>query len=419
MPPDDLMRLSHLDRDKIIDYFVDYDSIPDTSKVPEPQLTDEDTDGTDVVRLQTWWLDRMIRSPRQLEEKMTFFWHGLFATSNEKVDRQTFMYRQNQLFRTHALGDFEELITAVCIDPAMLVWLDGDGSVKGQPNENFARECMELFSIGIHNYTQDDVRQAARAFTGWHIDENYQVQYVADDHDDDTKVFLGQSGNFNYADIAHMLANHPACGRFLATKLWTFFAYEHPSNRIVDELAGVYHNNSRSIREVVRHMFRMQAFYSTQAQTGRTKSPVEYAITAVRELDAQLNLEDLNNYIAYVGQSIFYPPNVGGWPVGTRWINTATVVARFAFTEWLLEQHENPADNRVDLGKLMPRYRAPHWSGVIQRIGRYHLTPHLSPLTLNALNRFIAGRSPRSDDALPTLEALLQLIMVSPEYYAA
>ena len=418
-PPDVMDQLSRMGVSDLISFFVEYDRVTDTSGVPEPVFSDKPDDYQDVLNLQHWWLARLVGSPRQLEEKMTLFWHSLFATSNEKVDRPSFMYQQNQLFRQYALGDFEELLTAVCIDPAMLLWLDGNYSFKGAPNENFAREVMELFTIGVGHYSQQDVREGARAFTGWYIDDNFAVQYSPHDHDGDSKTFLGQTGDFDYRDIARILANHPTCGRFLAWKLWAFFAYERPEDAILDELAGIYRDSGRSIRAVVSHMFGMPAFYSDRALTGRVKSPIEYVITAVRELGATVDPDDLNNWTYAMGQTVFYPPNVGGWATGTRWINTATAVARFNFAEWLLEQHTDPAQNRVDMGKLLQRYRAKTWDGTIKNFSTEHMLPTISARTWSAMQRFTVGHTPYDKNARKSLEAVLQLLMVSPEYYCA
>ena len=401
-----------------VDYYVEYERMRNTVPLAEPKVND-DPNNADISPLQIWWLDRMIRSPRQLEEKMTLFWHGLFATSEDKVDRPTYMYWQNLKFRTHALGDFQELLTEMWADHAMLSWLDGDGSTKDAPNENFGREIMELFSIGVGNYTQADVRAAARAFTGYYIDDKYVRHFDAGNHDNGVKTFLGNTGKWTGTDITRILANHPACGRFLAKKLWQFFAYENPESAVIEELAAVYRQSQRNMKEVVRHLFTMPQFYSPQAIGGRVKSPIEYAITAVREFSAKVHVSDINDNLWGMGQSPFYPPNVGGWPSGTRWISSETVVARFSFAEWLLGQDSDPKKNHVNVGQLLKRYDAGHWPGTLEKLAAYHLAANVAPATTQALQRYTGNGTTRGDQTPATFEASLHLLMVSPEYYCA
>lgn len=322
------------------------------------------------------------------------------------------------LFRRRALGDFQEMLAEICTDPAMLVWLDGNYSTKDAPNENFARESMELFSIGIGNYTQRDVREAARAFTGWYIDDHYRRRYEPSYHDGGIKTYLGQTGRWTASDIARILANHPACGRFLARKLWTFFAYEQPETAIVEELAAIYRQSGRSMREVVRRLFSMPQFYSDRAIGGRVKSPVEHVVIAVREFGAQVARSDLNDVLWAMGQYLFYPPNVGGWPAGVRWVNTSTAVARFNFAEWLLERQSDPSKNRVDLGRLLSRYGTGDWPGTLALLASYHLAAQPSDMTMQALSGLCGGPA-QGDDAQATLESILHLLMVAPEYYCA
>ena len=423
LPPAALEALAAGGLAAAIDHYVDYDRLPDLLSLAKPRVNDR-SGNTDIAPAQLWWLDRMIRSPRQLEEKMTLFWHNLFATSEDKVDRPTFMWQQNMLFRHRALDDFQHLLASVWSDHAMLYWLDGSYSSKDSPNENFARECMELFSIGVGNYTQRDVRAAARAFTGYYIDDSYRRHFDPGAHDDGIKTFLGQTGRWDGKDIARILANQPACGRFLARKLWTFFAYERPEDSVVEELAAVYRSNHRSIRAVLRHLFGMPQFYSPLALGGRVKGPIEFAVTAVRELESRMKLSDINDNLWGMGQSPFYPPNVGGWPSGPRWINSSTMIARFNWVAYLLGQESDPRKQRVDHALLLKRYDTGHWPGTLERFARYHLAAPATPgtrarVSLAAIGRFTGGRTTQGDDAVPTLVSALHLLMVSPEYYCA
>src|SRR5688572_20837312 len=199
-----------------------------TEEIIEPYTRDYNFSEIDDVRM--WWYLRMVHNPSPLREKMTLFWHGHFATAVSKVEKPNLMRKQNQLFRTKGLGSFRDLLMDVSRDPAMLIWLDSNSNKKGNPNENYARELMELFSIGIGNYTERDVREAARAFTGWFIDGGGRFFFSAKDRDTGSKTLptFGLSGNLNGTDVVDMLAVHPGTARFISRKLFTFFVHEHP-----------------------------------------------------------------------------------------------------------------------------------------------------------------------------------------------
>jgi uncharacterized protein (DUF1800 family) len=291
-----------------------------------------------------WWLERMYRAENPLTEKVTFFWHGHFATSTDKVNESAFMLAQNDIFRRLGGGSFEALTQAVAKDPAMMIWLDANQNRKGSPNENFARELMELFTIGIGNYTDGDVREAARAFTGWRIDRRTGAFSTRPrDFDADAKTILGQTRSFTGEDVISLLATSPAAHRFLAARLWTRFAYPiAPDDPMIGELVGSFATDG-NVTGLLRRILLHPNFVSTQARTGLVKQPVEYAVGALRALGVAPSATTVTgpNIVAVLGQLNqvpFDPPSVGGWPNNGYWLSTATSLARVRFARQLAQR---------------------------------------------------------------------------------
>jgi uncharacterized protein (DUF1800 family) len=284
----------------------------------------------ELVALQEWWLDRMATTAVQLREKLTWFWHGHFATSFDKVRLAELMYRQNELFRTVGAGDFEVLTQAVAKDPAMMIWLDTRTDKAAHPNENFARECMELFTLGIGNYTEDDVRSAARAFTGWTIDPATLTWVERPrQHDAGLKSVLGQTGAWDGEDVVHILVNSPASHAWIVSRVWSHFAYPvRPNDPLVAGLVPVYAGSGRSISALVRAVLLHPEFVSTQARTGLVKQPVEWMVGALRALGVSASQARVVAGLTALGQTPFRPPNVGGWPQNGYWLTTASSLAR-------------------------------------------------------------------------------------------
>jgi uncharacterized protein (DUF1800 family) len=288
-------------------------------------------DFSNIDDVRVWWIYRMIHSRRPLVEKMTFFWHGHFATAVSKVGNPYAMYVQNQLLRDHGLGRFEELLQRISRDPAMLIYLDGSANKKAHPNENYAREVMELFTIGVGHYTEDDVREAARAFTGWTI-ANDAFFLNANEHDEGPKKVLGHTGKLDGTDIIHLLAEHPATAERLTRKLFEFFAYEKPEPRVLAPLTQVWADTHGDVREVLRALFLSPAFSSEKAAyRARIKSPAEYVIGAIRSLGGTIAPRQAVGVMARMGQDLFNPPSVKGWDGGLAWISTSTLFERFNF----------------------------------------------------------------------------------------
>lgn len=288
-------------------------------------------DFSNIDDVRTWWIYRMIHGRRPLIEKMTFFWHGHFATAVSKVNNPYAMYVQNQLLRDHGLGKFEDLLQRIAQDPAMLIYLDGASNHKAHPNENFAREVMELFTVGVGHYTEADVQEAARAFTGWNLrDDAFEYNFLQ--HDRDPKTFMGHTGLSDGGEILHLLAEHPATAERLSRKLFEFFIYENPDRKTLAPIIKVWTDTKGDIREVLRALFLSPAFSSEKAAyRARIKSPAEYVIGAIRSLGGTIAPRQAVGVMARMGQDLFNPPTVKGWDGGMAWISTSTIFERFNF----------------------------------------------------------------------------------------
>jgi hypothetical protein len=289
-----------------------------------------------IDMIRGWWVYAMLNGGHPLREKMTLFWHNHFATSVVKVKSPVLMYRQNQLLRKHALGKFGPFLREVGRDVAMLLWLDSNQNVKGRPNENYARELMELFSLGVGNYTEKDVQEAARAFTGWHTDEEQTTfAFSKDDHDDGAKTVLGRSGKWTGDDLEPILLDQPACGLFLAGKLYREFISEtDPPRALLEPLARRFRASGGDIADLVGTILHSRLFFSSHAFQRRIKSPVEFVLGAVQAAwPGTIAPSGLVPLISRMGQKLFAPPNVKGWPGGRTWLNTSTLLARNNFAE--------------------------------------------------------------------------------------
>ncbi len=281
--------------------------------------------------LRHWWLHRMRTTPRPLQEKLTLFWHGHFATSIEKVNMAYLMWLQNDTLRRCAIGNWEQMLVAVSQDPAMLRYLDNAQSKREHPNENYARELMELFTLGEGHYTEEDVLEAARAFTGWTIDPRDQSFLDAPRmRDSNSKRFMGKSGKLDGKDIIEIILEQPQAARFIAGKLWRFFAYDNPSEALVNELAESLRKAKYEFQPFLRELFLSAEFYSRRAWRTQIKSPVQWLVAAVKSLESDLPQPDLATAtLRTLGQSLFEPPNVKGWDGGIAWISTNSLLNRY------------------------------------------------------------------------------------------
>jgi uncharacterized protein (DUF1800 family) len=281
--------------------------------------------------LADWWLNRMAQTTRPLEEKMTLFWHNHFATGYSKVENGYLMYKQNDFLRANALGNFRDILTGITSDGAMLVWLDGNANGKANPNENYAREVMEVFTTGRGPYTEADVQSAARIFTGYSVGADGTGVWHPDQHDDGLKTYLGQTGNLMPQDAIDILAARPETAANLSTELFEFFAYPNPPHEAIDSLTALYFESDYSVMALVEAILTSDEFLSQKAYMANVKSPAEYVATALRSLSAKAEPLSGAATIDSQGQLLFDPPSVFGWPSGIGWINAGSMVERYNF----------------------------------------------------------------------------------------
>jgi uncharacterized protein (DUF1800 family) len=398
--------------DSAIAALVDYDATPDPFDPPQDIINSTSRNPTNLTQ---WWLGRMLATERPLQEKMVLFWHGHFATGIGKVANPVLMFNQNQLFRDNALGRFDDMLSAVYKDPAMLIWLDGRRNTAQAPNENYGREVMELFTLGHGNYSEDDVHANARAYTGWTLDASGNSIFRPRLHDAGVKTLLGQTGNWSADDSVRILAAHPATGPFLAGRLWAFFASDTLPGAAVNRMSKVYYSSNHSIREMVRTMFTAPEFYSGTTRSGHIKSPTEFVVTALNSLG--LGTADLSPYpraLAAMGQELFNPPNVGGWPGGATWTNPTTMLQRFNVAS-TISGEARKAGGPLDPTTLLTASKAKTMTELTSYIsGTLGINP--TGATARALKQFAGTGSVDRPDIAARIQGLVHLVLISPEY---
>ncbi|WP_411846025.1 DUF1800 domain-containing protein [Roseibacillus persicicus] len=283
--------------------------------------------------LTGWWVNRMIQTDAPLVEKMALFWHDHFPSSSQKVRVPQFLYQQNALFRKEALGNFGRLTHAIAEDPAMMIYLDSSQSSKKKPNENFARELMELFTLGEGHYTEEDIKGAARAFTGYRVDRlTGKVSFQQRQWDEGEKTILGQTGPFKGQDVVKLLLGNPRCGHYLAEKIWEFFAYENPEPELLSRLGNGFFKVGYELKPLLRKIFLSEEFYSLRAMHSQIKSPLSFLAMMYRQLELGSVPEAVVfQVLQQLGQLPFLPPNVAGWDWGRAWVNTNTLLTRYHF----------------------------------------------------------------------------------------
>jgi hypothetical protein len=288
-----------------------------------------------VFATGAWWLERMGRGPHPLQEKLTLFWHGHFTTSARDERSALLLWQQNELLRRQAAGNFREFVRNISRDPAMLDYLNNSQNRKASPNENYARELMELFTLGIGNYTEQDIKEAARAFTGWaHDGDDFLFRKF--DHDNGEKQFFGKRGNFDGDDVIDIILNHRACAPYIAGRLFRYFACEDVEPDVLAALGEVLRENKWDMRPLLRTIFTSRAFYSPAAIGTQIKSPVQLVVGTIRQLDLEQPApRGVGAALTQMGQVPLDPPNVKGWPGGRAWINTSTLFVRYNTCIWL------------------------------------------------------------------------------------
>ena len=283
----------------------------------------------ETQRLALWWGERMVTTNRPLEEKLTLFWHGHFATGNNKVRDARMMHRQNEMLRARASGSFRDLLLGILKDPAMLVYLDNGENVKGHPNENFGRELLELFSMGVGNYTELDIREGSRAFTGW-TNDVLEFKFDAEQHDFGEKTFLGRTGTWDGGDIIDIILAQPVTAQFIAGKLYRYFVRDEIDPAVQTQLGEQFYESGFELKPLLRTIFLSRDFYGPDAYATQIKSPVHLVASTYRKLDlTELpTIPDFGRMTAELGQSLFGPPNVAGWAGGRTWITPALLLQR-------------------------------------------------------------------------------------------
>jgi len=303
-----------------------------------------------LTEIRGWWLDRMAQPALAAREKLVLFLHGHFATSAEKVRNPVMLFQQNQLFREKAYGRWHELVLGVAKDPAMLLYLDGAKNRAGAPNENFARELFELFTLGVGNYTEQDIQESARAFAGWTVgwprkpgepedQENTSPVFMdrKNWHDTKSKKIFGQRGNFDGEDVVRIALSQKAAPIWITRKLWRFYAGWFPEENLQAELADEWTRLDGEMRPYLRAMWTHPAFYDPQHAEDRVKSPTEWLVGLCRQLACPLPAPALaSTMLAELGQKLLEPPNVKGWDGGITWINTSTLARRYEYTSWIV-----------------------------------------------------------------------------------
>ena len=465
-PPAAVDRLVELGPQQAVSLFVDYENLP--NEWPNPAWARPDPDrvaklmgarrgGNEEERrklqqkenqmqrehmteLRGWWLQRMTKGPRPLQEKMALFWHGHFATSVEKVREPYFMWRQNELFRRLATGNWLQMLVEVAKDPAILIWLDQAQSRKEHPNENFAREVMELFTLGEGHYTEKDITEAARALTGWSLDrlaEKFIDRPML--HDNGVKTVLGKTGNLAGEDVLAQIFAQPQAARFITAKLWNFFAGQPPSEGLNTALAAVFRADGNNFKPVLRAMFLSEEFYDPSVVRNQVKSPVQWLVGTVRMLESELPPPVVCwNLTRNLGQDLFAPPNVKGWDGGLSWITTNNLLARYNEAASLVEGvppaamgmnagrrgnpngarplpnlMRGPRIGRVDVAKIFTQKEHTDKDALIAALERRLLQSKLKEKQEKTLREFLDSRGALDDN---DILVAIRLVMSTPEY---
>jgi hypothetical protein len=379
-------------------------------------------EGASMLELRLWWLNRMRYTAAPLVEKATLFWHGHFATSNQKVNDPYLMWQQNDTLRRYALGKFPDMLKAMSRDPAMIRWLDLGQSRKDHPNENFAREVMELFSLGEGHYTEKDIQESARAFTGYRMNyETGQFHFQGKDFDAGTKTFFDKTGPWTGDDIIDAIVAQPQCARFIGKKLWVFFVAENPPEETLSGIAELLLSNGYDIGATLSTIFKSAAFYSPKVVHHQIKGPVQWIMQTTKML--QIPLPDarvLENSLSALGQVVFAPPNVKGWDGGRAWISASSLLYRYNLAAYLLSGKArilgggNTKTAVIPLETIAPTNVRESSDQLLDelafRVFNYPLPPKDRATYLTFLEKHPV---PFSDN---TVRDLMQLMMSTPDY---
>lgn len=376
---------------------------PPGSWVTEAPDFNSPYNSTRMNQLRTWWVRLMYEQPISIREKMCLFWHNLFVSEGGTVIIPQYMYIQNSLIRQYALGNFKDFAKAITRDPGMLIYLDGRYNVVGNPNENYARELMELFTLGIGNYTETDIREGARALTGWILNGLGSI-LVPSRHDYGTKTILGQTGNFNDDDFVNIIFTQQACAFFLCKKFYKFFINQKEdmadTTAVINQLADLLRANNYNVFPVLKTLLKSNLFFSENVIGSLIKAPIDVMLGAIKQLDIYFDPSVINTRLNYVisssssaGQYILDPPNVQGWVGYRQWLSTVSVPVRNAFSESIitgLQKNGTPIGFQVDAYAFAITFPAPNDASrlvddMAQHLLRLKLTPKQKQYLLEVL----------------------------------
>lgn len=430
-----------------IDRLVEYDSTEEGFGIDIDEMKAGKNQRVNMPGVVNWWIMRMVMTRRPLQEKMSLFWHNHFATSASKVDAPYLMHAQNEVLRKNATGNFRQMLAEVSKDPAMILWLDNQENVKGHANENFAREVMELFTLGIGNYTEKDVQEGARAFTGWTLKRkggrrgSAEFLEVPVRHDVGSKTFLGTTGNYNGDDVLGMLCDRPRTAEFIVRKFFNWFVYPNPSPEVVQRFASRFYDSHLDIKSLLKDVMKSTEFYSAKAERAVVKCPVDFCVSTLRQLGVGEQMRDAikeapnaeefpriallpaagaQQTMKSMGMWLMYPPDVHGWDIGQSWITSATMIERIAWGERIFGQGKS---SRVPM-----RYPAfglfsqdPTSRGVVKKLISVFdapIQPDRYALLESAATK-ASGGDLNENNANATAAAVSRLIFATPEFQFA
>lgn len=438
----ELNELLEIGEEAAIERFLNYEVIDDSdleTRLSElglgSSMSFDKTKANYKHALQQEALLRMIYSKRPLQEKMVLFWHGIITSSFGKVpSNKRYMADQDQLFRENALSQYDDFLKKVARDPAMLIYLDNRLNKKGKPNENFARELMELFSMGVGTFTELDVKEASRAFTGWGIkDQKFKI--FQNQHDSAVKTFMGRVGEHDGDDIIDIIMDQPATSQFITKRLFEFFVYDDPSSEIIEKLSATFERTRYSVKAVISEIFASDEFYSQRAYRSKIKSPAELIAGTFRvlEIDTDANWV-MQRYCTPMGQNLFQPFDVSGFPEGHEWINSSTLISRLNFANAFATGSKSLHLNTFEPQKIVPSNLANSTHGTVGYLVSVLLDDVISDEEKNIyVNYFDAltettrkignkqwnGKNKQWNLEQERLRSLIYLVMSSPDYQLA
>lgn len=410
---------------QLVDSLLNYDTSQDPFNETLASLVGF-IDMKEARNAQGWWLHRMLNTPRPLQEKIALFWHNRFATSAAKVGNAEMLHQQIELFRQKGLGNFRDLLVSVGRDPAMLVWLDGRENRKGKPNENYAREVMELFTLGIGNYTEKDVQELARCFTGWTLRDN-SSGLAANLFDDGEKTVFGKTGKFNDEQAVDLLLSQPAALQHLSQKLLQEFVHPEPDAALVKALAERVIALKWELKPILRELLLSRVFFSDYAYRSRIKSPTELAVGSALAMGGKIQVNYVREQMSRMGQSLLYPPNVKGWDGGENWINSNTLLVRYNFTEYVALQPGQAYAKGVDFTQFLKDAQIDSFDKAVDHFAAIFLDGQISPELRKKMLAYVSTDEKDKDrkfdlqkaDVRRAVRSMAHMLMSTPEYQLA